>query len=332
MTIAAPSLSRSFAGWSRSNPYWLAASLGAALLFAGYLFVYEDTWMNRVVALALLAPVAAAAFLFSRRPKASFVAAILLLLVLAAFSRAKYDITTVSISVFDFALLDPGAVWFALRQEEFFWQKTLALCFALVVAALFYADRPAGLGLIKRIAVLTGALTMFFGLAFAQEKGERALLAMNGEIGQLSYLAKSFTHLPWFFRESGFLAHAPLDDPSLPAPGTRFGAETCEADGKPPHLIVISDESSMDTTVQPGVEPDPVLAPFFASYDGKKRVLLSESYGGATWLAPSALSRRSCRASSRRAMCATICQHGSRVAATRACRSTRPTGASAAPP
>jgi phosphoglycerol transferase MdoB-like AlkP superfamily enzyme len=285
MTATSPLLAPGIAARFGVDRLWLAVLGGAGAIWLAYLFLYEDTWMNRAVSLALLMPVWAFVFLLSRRPRASLTISILLLLMIAVFSRVKYDITTVSISVFDFALLDPGAIWFALNQEQFFWQKWIAFGFLAALVGLIYADRPANFGLLKRVALLLAATTGFFGLAFLQDKVERSLLAMNGEIGQVSYLAKSMTHLPRFFGEGGFLAHGPLDDPALPPRGTQFGQDRCTVTQKPPHIIIISDESAIDTTVQPGLEPDTVLAPYFASYDGQKRAMISESYGGATWLA-----------------------------------------------
>jgi phosphoglycerol transferase MdoB-like AlkP superfamily enzyme len=261
-------------------------ALGAACsLFLGYLAIYEDTWMNRVVSIGLLLPIAGLIFVLTRRARASLTIGIALLLVLAVLSRAKYDITTVSISVFDVALLDPGAIWFALNQEQFFWHKILGAAVLVLAIALILIDRPALMRLWKRLALFVAGTAVFAALAFAQEKGERSLLAMNGEIGQVSYFAKSLTHLPAFFGSSGFMTHTALTDPALPPPGTVFGSTACHTESKPPHIIVISDESSIDTTVQPGLTPDPVLAPFFASFDGVKRSMISESYGGATWLA-----------------------------------------------
>ncbi len=265
------------------------ASLVALALFAGYLAFYEDTGMNRLVSFALLLPLAGFFFLVSRRFHASLVLGIVTLLILAVFSRVKYDITTVSISVFDLALLDPGAILFALRQEQFFWQKIISAIFLGGSALVLWAEWTMSTGWLKRVALFLAGLVAFFGLAFAQDKVERSLLAMNGEIGQISYFAKSLTHLPAFLQSSGFLSHGPLDDPLLPASGAAFGQTQCSVAQRPPHIIVISDESSMDTTVQPAIEPDEVLAPFFASFDGKKRSMLSESYGGSTWLAETSI-------------------------------------------
>jgi phosphoglycerol transferase MdoB-like AlkP superfamily enzyme len=275
---------------SRASLAWREKALllffaAAMLAMLAYLIVFEDTAMNRVVSIALLLPVSGVLFLLSRRPVASLAGGIAMLLVLAVLSRAKYDITTVSISVFDMSLLDPGALWFALNQEQFFWHIALAAAFFVVLAGLMLLDSPVPLRIWQRIGLVGVALAVFFGLALAQDKDERGLLAMNGEIGQISYFAKSLTHLPAFFQSSGFLKHGPLDDPALPPKGAVFGQTACKVEQKPPHIIIISDESAIDTTVQPGVEPDSMLAPFFKSYDGAKRRMIAESYGGATWLA-----------------------------------------------
>ncbi len=66
-----------------------AALAAAGLVFAAYLFFYEDTAMNRVVAGALLLPFASLFFVLTNRPRASFASGIVFLMLVAFLSRAN---------------------------------------------------------------------------------------------------------------------------------------------------------------------------------------------------------------------------------------------------
>ena len=271
---------------SRVSALALSAVVGiACFTFLGYLWRYEDTWMNRVVAATLLLPFVMAIYLVSRRGKASLILGIAFLVLLAVASDAKYQVTTVAVSVFDLLLLDFGTITFAMAQDIFFWQKFGFVAFGAIIVALIWWEYPVKSALWKRLGLFILSLAGFLSIAFLQDRGERSLVAMNGDIGQLSYFAKSLTHLPGYFQDGGFMSRADPNDPLLPAVGTVFGSITCAPTSKPPHIIVISDESNMDTTRQPSLAPDTILEPYFASFDGKRRKMESESYGGSTWFA-----------------------------------------------
>ncbi len=72
--------------------------------------------------------------------------------------------------------------------------------------------------------------------------------------------------------------------------GRRHGAPafaipaTCEPGEKPPHIILIHQESVVPPSVVPGVTYDKSLDSLFLSYDGKMHPLRVETYGGASWL------------------------------------------------
>ncbi|MDB5593118.1 MAG: sulfatase [Hyphomicrobiales bacterium] len=58
----------------------------------------------------------------------------------------------------------------------------------------------------------------------------------------------------------------------------------CAPSSKPPHVILIHQESVTPPTGFPGLAYDPSVLPFFASHDGRRHALRVETYGGASWL------------------------------------------------
>jgi hypothetical protein len=61
-------------------------------------------------------------------------------------------------------------------------------------------------------------------------------------------------------------------------------AETgCHPARKPPHIVMVFDESSFDATNMPGTKVPPGYARHFTSFDGKQRGFVVEGAGGPSW-------------------------------------------------
>ncbi len=58
----------------------------------------------------------------------------------------------------------------------------------------------------------------------------------------------------------------------------------CDFNVKPPHIILIHQESVVPPSFFPSLRYDTTLDPFFRSFDGKLHRLRVETYGGASWL------------------------------------------------
>jgi hypothetical protein len=59
---------------------------------------------------------------------------------------------------------------------------------------------------------------------------------------------------------------------------------TCRPTKKPPHIVLIHEESLVQPSLFPALSYDRSLDPFFRSWDGETRRLRVETYGGASWL------------------------------------------------
>lgn len=71
--------------------------------------------------------------------------------------------------------------------------------------------------------------------------------------------------------------------PNQPKPLFKVPA-SCVANDKPPHIILIHQESVVPPSFFPQLNYDRSLDPFFKSFDGKLHRLRVETYGGASWL------------------------------------------------
>jgi hypothetical protein len=79
---------------------------------------------------------------------------------------------------------------------------------------------------------------------------------------------------------NGLMQAAP--PPATDPPFARSAA--CEPQTRPPHIILIHQESVTPPGALQGVSYDPSLDDFFRSHDGRARALRVETYGGASWL------------------------------------------------
>ncbi|HJZ42131.1 MAG TPA: sulfatase-like hydrolase/transferase [Hyphomicrobiaceae bacterium] len=76
-----------------------------------------------------------------------------------------------------------------------------------------------------------------------------------------------------------------LMDASRNAPGPALSLPAgCTPAGKPPHIILIHQESVVPPHYFPSVRYDKTIDPLFQSFDGKVHKLRVETYGGASWL------------------------------------------------
>src|SRR5258707_6777737 len=59
--------------------------------------------------------------------------------------------------------------------------------------------------------------------------------------------------------------------------------EVCAPQAKPPHIILVHDESSFDIRAVPGVKVPADYGGYFRSFDGKRRHFIVEGAGGPSW-------------------------------------------------
>lgn len=210
-----------------------------------------------------------------RRPVLAAALTLFFLCVLIALSMLKHEILLMTVNFVDLLLIDPDTFAFLMQVFPGLGLRS-AGAVLLVVATLVFIWRADVLR-VRRLTAATGALAC---------------------AGALVLLAAVVPNDPWeeFYAENYFSKYSRsavtmIGDLMLrgilekdAAVATRLAADPgpCRLE-KPPHIIMVHDESSFDIRAIPGVKVPPGYGGHFLSEDGKKRTLLVEGPGGPSW-------------------------------------------------
>jgi len=223
------------------------------------------------------------------RPGVSAALALILVALLIALSRFKFDILQLSLTFLDFLIIDSDTFSFMLSV---FPRLRAQLIVAGVVAVpllwMIWRADPFRAGRLLPLAVLAATTVSMSAMSVAAP--ERPWEPFQG-VNHISNLARSgvvalsrLASTGWIEADppaSGVLAlgsgaHA-AGRPALP-PG-----EKCDTAARRPHIIMLLDESSFDITAAPGVKVPPGYTDYFRSIDGTQRTMIAEATGGPTW-------------------------------------------------
>lgn len=213
-----------------------------------------------------------------RRPAMSAGLSLLMVCGIILLSKFKSGVTWATLSFFDFIVVDPDTAGFLFSS---FPQLRLELLLGglIIVLLLVPIWRFDPFKVRRRLSVLGGAgcFAALAGLSLAvPEQPWEPFQGIN--------------HISNFVR-SGVMAAAELythgwleADAAGTAPPFATAAEECRP-VKPPHIVMLLDESSFDITAAPQVKVPRDYRKHFRSFDGKERALIVEATGGPTWYA-----------------------------------------------
>jgi Sulfatase len=212
-----------------------------------------------------------------RRPLVAAALSLMLIVALILLSRLKYDIIWMTANFLDVWIVNADTIHFMLSVKPDL-VTTLVGAGVLavpVLALIWWIDgmrvrrRSAAIGL---AACLAGLAAISF--AFPQQDWE----SWFGD----SYVSK-------FSRSgvaavSGLLTQGYLEsDASVTDRLKTVPEAACAPTGKPPHILLVHDESSFDIRVAAGVKVPPGYGRHFRSFDGKTRHFVTEGAGGPSW-------------------------------------------------
>jgi len=261
---------------------WL--SLGAAVVFSlptmVYFWFYEGHADNQFFVWSVTLTLGAWLVLASRRVLVASVLVNSLVGIVATMSWAKQQAMDMALHAYDlvFYLKSWGTIAFLWNG---FRTHILALLAALLVtaiaAALAYrydATRVSRRGALIAILILT-----FFASVAAELKMERRHTQYYWDDLHISSFYSSWAET------AEMLWRGQLIEAANSAPGPLFSKPTaCETSGKPPHIILIHEESIVPPGYFPTLQYDRGIDRFFVSHDGKSHRLQVETYGGASWI------------------------------------------------
>lgn len=212
----------------------------------------------------------------TRRPLLSATLSLVMMAVLVLLSQLKYHVLMMTANFVDLMIVDTDTISFlftifpALR-----WMVTLSVIALLPILILAWRLDP------FRVRRLT-AVALFFGC-----------------LGWLTILELQFPLQPFeafyggnlvsFFARTGvdavseLMTHGLMQSDAYAADRLKPIPARCEAAAKPPHIILIHDESSFDIRMAPGIKLPEGYGAHFKSFDGKERNFLVEGNGGPSW-------------------------------------------------
>jgi hypothetical protein len=212
-----------------------------------------------------------------RRPVVSAALSLAVIVLVILLSRLKYDIIWMTANFLDVMIVNTDTVKFLLSVKPDLYRKVLIATTLAVpaLALLWWIDgfrvrlRTAAFGFVVCLAGLIGV-----ALAYPQEEWE----AFFGD----AYVSK--------FSRSGVAAISALltqgymeSDATVADRLRTLPEATCEPARKPPHIILVHDESSFDIRVAPGVKVPAGYGSHFKSFDGRRRHFIAEGAGGPSW-------------------------------------------------
>ncbi len=213
----------------------------------------------------------------TRRPAVSAALSLVMVVILVLVSRLKYDIIWMTANFLDVMIIDKDTISFLLSILPGLYRNILVgAVVALPLAVMLwrfdtYRTRYRT-SLIGFSACLAGITAVSF--AEPQEDWETFL---GG-----SYVSK--------FARSGVTAlselmmHGYMESDAVVTDQLKLLPDaTCVPAQKPPHIIMVHDESSFDIRVAPGIKVPPGYGSHFLSFDGKARHFVVEGAGGPSW-------------------------------------------------
>jgi hypothetical protein len=212
----------------------------------------------------------------TRRPLLAGTLSLVMMTVLVLLSQLKYHVLMMTANFVDLMIVDTDTISFlftifpALR-----W--IVALSVIVLVPLVIFAWRLDPFR-VRRLTALA--------LAFAC-------------LGWLTILEMQFPMQPFeafyggnlvsSFARSGvdavseLMTHGLMQSDAFAADRLQPETDTCQPAVKPPHIILIHDESSFDIRMAPGIKVPSGYGAHFKSFDGEERNFLVEGNGGPSW-------------------------------------------------
>lgn len=213
-----------------------------------------------------------------RRPGLAGVLSLTMIALLILLSRLKLSVLMMSVNFVDVMIIDWDTIGFLLTVMPGLGRNVaIALVLAVPVLALVWWFDPLR---VRRPIALVGLIACALGLwglasAFPSDRED--------EFAWGQYVSK--------FARSGATAIADYvtrglfesDDQIVEHLKPVLGGDTCRTAQKPPHIVMVFDESSFDATNIPGAKVPADYRRHFASFDGKNRGFVVEGAGGPSW-------------------------------------------------
>ena len=212
-----------------------------------------------------------------RRPAISAALTLGMFVILILLSQFKYNVLMTTVTFVDVMIVDSDTLSFLMMIFP-------GLGWKVAIAALIVVPTLISIWLLDTWRVRSWVASSICATCFVVLAGLSFAIPLdrNDEFWSSNYVSK--------FARSGVVATVDLltrgvfesdtavADPLRPAAGGE-----CRLANKPPHIIMIFDESSFDARLMPGIQVPPDYPRQFLSFDGKARSFVVEGASGPSW-------------------------------------------------
>jgi len=263
-----------FAGRDRSRLASIAALHVCALAI---LVLTEDDVVARLAFLLTWGILNFSWLCLTRRPLISAALSLAFLAILILVSRLKYDIIWMTANFLDVMIIDRDTISFLLGIMPGLYRNVLvSLALALPVMVLLWRFDSFRVRASSALLGLSACVVGLVGLSLAEPQEDWETFLGGGYVSKFARSAVTeLSELMW---------HGYLDSDAAVTDRLRLLPEAaCVPAGKPPHILLVHDESSFDIRVAPGIKVPPGYGSHFVSFDGKARHFVVEGAGGPSW-------------------------------------------------
>jgi hypothetical protein len=212
-----------------------------------------------------------------RRPLVSAALSLAMIAAIMLVSQLKYNIVWMTANFLDVWIINADSIHYLMSIQPDLYRDVLIVgaVFLLVMGLFWWIDHFR----IRRSAAFAGLAACFVGvsslsLAFPMLEWE----AFVGT-SHVSKFVRSGIVAVSEMMQNGYLESGPPLAERLKSVPTA----TCTPSSKPPHIILIHDESSFDVRAVPGVRVPAEYGEHFQSFDGRSRHFVAEGAGGPSW-------------------------------------------------
>ena len=257
-------------------------------------FAIAGTGLLHLTAITVMAwteiwPASKVAFLFTwgmsncfwivvfRRPAIAAAVSLVFLGLLITLSEFKHQVLWMTLNFVDVMIIDPDSIAFLFTIFPNLWLFVGgASAVAIPLLVLIWWFDPLR---VRRRYALAGFAACFAGLVtFSMHVQLEPFESFAGKNYVSTFTRSGVAAITELFTNGMLEADASVADRMKLTSDT-----TCTPAKKPPHIIMVHDESSFDIREAPGIRTPPGYGDHFKSFDGKARKFLVEGIGGPSW-------------------------------------------------
>jgi hypothetical protein len=213
----------------------------------------------------------------TRRPAVSAALSLTMIVILVLVSRLKFDIIWMTANFLDVMIIDNDTISFLLSILPGLTRNIIiSVVVVLPLVALLWRFDTIRMRLRTSAIGFGSCLVGITAVSIAQPQEDWEAFLGGSYVSK--FARSGVTALSELMLHGYMESDAVVTDRLKTLPDA-----TCVPAQKPPHIIMVHDESSFDIRVAPGIKVPPGYGSHFVSFDGKARHFVVEGAGGPSW-------------------------------------------------